>query len=82
MSFSDGEEFFSAAREMQGKYIGSHPVLLRRSTTEIKAVNPRDKRHGKGGKNKNKGGDKDRDKTGAGISKPGSKMKGGLKVLG
>ncbi|CAG8960565.1 hypothetical protein HYFRA_00013388 [Hymenoscyphus fraxineus] len=82
VSFSDGEEFFSAAREMQGKYIGSHPVLLRRSTTEIKAVNPRDKRHGKNGKNKNKGGDKDRDKTGAGVQKAGSKTKGGLKVLG
>ena len=38
VSFSDGDDFFQAARDMQGKYIGSHPVLLRRSTTEIKAV--------------------------------------------
>jgi hypothetical protein len=83
VSFSDGDEFFSAAREMQGKYIGSHPVLLRRSTTDIKAVNPRDKdRHGKNGKNKHRGGGKDRDKTGAGVQKAGSKTKGGLKVLG
>ncbi|KAH8676430.1 hypothetical protein BGZ60DRAFT_402609 [Tricladium varicosporioides] len=84
VSFSDGDEFFSAAREMQGKYIGSHPVLLRRSTTEIKAVNPKDKHgryKGKGG-NKGKGGDKDRDKTGAGVQKAGSKTKGGLRVLG
>jgi hypothetical protein len=81
VSFSDGDEFFSAAREMQGKYIGSHPVLLRRSTTDIKAVNPKD-RHGKNGKNKNRGGGKDRDKTGAGVQKAGSKTKGGLKVLG
>jgi RNA recognition motif-containing protein len=82
VAFSDGDEFFSAAREMQGKYIGSHPVLLRRSTTEIKAVTPKDKRHGKG--NKNKGGNKgkDGDRTGAGVQKPGSKTKGGLKVLG
>lgn len=80
MAFSDGEEFFSAAREMQGKYIGSHPVLLRRSTTEIKAVTPKDRR-GKGNKN-NKNRGKDGDKTGAGVQKAGSKTKGGLKVLG
>ncbi|EKD20696.1 RNP domain protein [Drepanopeziza brunnea f. sp. 'multigermtubi' MB_m1] len=80
VSFSDGDDFFQAARDMQGKYIGSHPVLLRRSTTEIKAVNPRDKnrdKHGKGGKGKGK-----EDKTGAGVQKSGSKTKGGLKVLG
>ncbi|TVY51793.1 putative RNA-binding protein [Lachnellula cervina] len=81
VAFSDGDEFFSAAREMQGKYIGSHPVLLRRSTTEIKAVTPRDNRKGKGNKGKNNKG-KNGDKTGAGVQKPGSKTKGGLKVLG
>jgi hypothetical protein len=80
VSFSDGDDFFQAAKDMQGKYIGSHPVLLRRSTTEIKAVTPRDKRHGKG-KNKGKGNDS-KDKTGAGVNKAGSKTKGGLKVLG
>lgn len=26
VSFSDGDDFFRAAKEMQGKYIGSHPV--------------------------------------------------------
>jgi hypothetical protein len=81
VSFSDGDDFFQAARDMQGKYIGSHPVLLRRSTTEIKAVTPKDKRHGKG-KNKGKGGSDNKDKTGAGVQKAGSKTKGGLKVLG
>lgn len=82
VSFSDGDDFFQAAREMQGKYIGSHPVLLRRSTTEIKVVTPKDNnRHGKG-KNKGKGGNGSKDKTGAGVQKPGSKTKGGLKVLG
>ncbi|KAI9833080.1 MAG: hypothetical protein M1826_000447 [Phylliscum demangeonii] len=40
VSFRDGDEYFAAAREMQGKYIGSHPVLLRRSTTEIRPVAP------------------------------------------
>ncbi len=79
VSFSDGDEFFQAARDMQGKYIGSHPVLLRRSTTEIKAVTPKDNRN----RNKNKGKGKDhKDKTGAGVQKAGSKTKGGLRVLG
>jgi RNA recognition motif-containing protein len=81
VSFSDGDDFFQAARDMQGKYIGSHPVLLRRSTTEIKAVTPKDKKNGKG-KNKGKGGGDNKDKTGAGVQKAGSKTKGGLRVLG
>jgi hypothetical protein len=38
VAFSDSDEYFRAAREMQGKYIGSHPVLLKRSNTEIKPV--------------------------------------------
>jgi hypothetical protein len=80
VSFSDGDDFFQAAREMQGKYIGSHPVIVRRSTTEIKAVTPKDNRKGK---NKGKGNNHDnKDKTGGGIQKPGSKTKGGLRVLG
>lgn len=80
VSFADGDDFFQAAREMQGKYIGSHPVLIKRSTTEIKAVVPKDHRKGKGGKNKGKGGGggvKD-----GGVQKAGQKTKGGLKILG
>lgn len=48
VAFSDGDEYFRAAREMNGKYIGSHPVLLKRSNTEIKPVVVGGKR-GKGG---------------------------------
>lgn len=81
VSFSDGDDFFQAARDMQGKYIGSHPVLLRRSTTEIKAVTPKDHRKGKNNKNKHNNGGGGA-KTGAGVQKAGSKTKGGLKVLG
>ncbi|KAI9800162.1 MAG: hypothetical protein M1833_003489 [Piccolia ochrophora] len=84
VSFSDGEEYFQAAREMQGKYIGSHPVLLRKSTTEIRAVAPGDKKggkFGKGGKGSKQGGDGGA-KTGAGVQKKASKTKGGLRVLG
>lgn len=87
VSFSDGDEFFQAAREMQGKYIGSHPVLIKRSTTEIKAVVPKDERKGKGKWN-NKKNNHDKGKAGGsgvkdgGIQKAGQKTKGGLKILG
>ncbi|KAL9091414.1 MAG: hypothetical protein Q9165_004800 [Trypethelium subeluteriae] len=86
VSFSDGDDFFRAAKEMNGKYIGSHPVLIRRSTTEIKAVNPSSKKNngkgGKRGKNHERGGGS----GGSGVSAAGvskqTKTKGGLKILG
>ena len=79
VSFVDGEEYFQSARDMQGKYIGSHPVLLRKSTTEIRPTVPQDKRkNGKGGK----GGGGGKGGTGAGVQKKQGKTKGGLKVLG
>ena len=86
VSFSDGDDYFKAAREMQGKYIGSHPVLLRRAMTEVRPVTV-----GKGGKKGGNGG------SGAGGSQGGGagggktksdgvkkhgKTKGGLKILG
>ena len=83
VSFSDGEEYFQAAREMQGKYIGSHPVLLRRSTTEIRPVVPGNKKggkYGRGGKGGHHG--EGNNKTGAGVQKKSNKTKGGLRVLG
>ncbi|KAH0608152.1 uncharacterized protein H6S33_002204 [Morchella sextelata] len=49
VAFSDGDEYFRAAREMNGKYIGSHPVLLKRSNTEIKPVVVGGARKGKEG---------------------------------
>ena len=67
VSFSDGDEYFAAGREMQGKYIGSHPVLLKRSNTEVRPevggghhrhqhhqrgdVGSKNGKHGRGGKN-------------------------------
>ena len=77
VSFADGEEYFQAARDMQGKYIGSHPVLLRKSTTEIRPTVPQD-RKGKGGKGSGGG----KGNGGGGIQKKQAKTKGGLKVLG
>jgi len=80
VSFSQGDDYFNAAREMQGKYIGSHPVLIKKSTTEIRPTVPKDKKKGgKGGKGGNYGSS---DKTGSGVQKKQSKTKGGLKVLG
>ncbi|KAF2083674.1 RNA-binding domain-containing protein, partial [Saccharata proteae CBS 121410] len=98
VSFSNGDDYFQAARDMNGKYIGSHPVLIKRSTTEIKATVPKDHRknnkHGKGGgKDRNGGGGGGNGahgganvgggaNTGAGVKKSSNKTRGGLKILG
>lgn len=89
VSFSDGDDYFKAAREMQGKYIGSHPVLLRRAMTEVRPVS-NDRKDKKGKKNGYGGGkDKTQSQSGAGGGKPkGDGVKkqgytrGGLKILG
>ncbi|KAF2877844.1 hypothetical protein BDV95DRAFT_588867 [Massariosphaeria phaeospora] len=57
VSFSSTDDFFRAAKEMNGKYIGSHPVLIKRANSEVKATTKRDDKHGKNhrnNKNKNK----------------------------
>ncbi|KAI1755295.1 RNA-binding domain-containing protein [Xylaria castorea] len=100
VSFSDPDEFFAAAKEMNGKYIQSHPVVVRKSTTEIKPQIVKDKHHGgKWNKNKNKnnknrsgngsgaGGREDNFEphlgpAGGGVTKPGTKNKDGLRILG
>ena len=82
VSFVDGEEYFQAARDMQGKYIGSHPVLLRKSTTEIRPTVPKDqKKNGKWTKG-NSNGMRGGGHVGNGIQKKQTKVKGGLRVLG
>lgn len=87
VSFSNGDEYFTAGRDMQGKYIGSHPVLLKRSKTEVKPerVNLGNNKHGKHGQH-GKGGAGGAGGHGkvqhGGINKKQPKMKGGLKVLG
>jgi len=94
ISFSDGEEYFQAGRDMEGKYIGSHPVQIKRSNTEIRPVVQKDKNLAKGGKNGkfakggqgrangSEGGANLHASTGAGVQKKQSKTKGGLRVLG
>lgn len=96
VSFSDPDDFFQAAKEMNGKYIQSHPVVIRKSTTEIKPVSAKDDRHK--GKNFKKGGHKSGSgngagkneggylphlgPTGGGIVRPGKTNKNGVKFLG
>lgn len=90
VSFFDGEQGFKAAREMVGKYIGSHPVTIQRSKTDLKPVAQKDKYKGKGKNNKNNRNDKKEKKqddplrahTGAVIEKKPVKNPGGYKVIG
>ncbi|KAJ9296219.1 hypothetical protein DTO271G3_5360 [Paecilomyces variotii] len=84
VSFSDGDDYLKAAREMQGKYIGSHPVLLRRATTEVRPVaNAKlGKKGGARGHGGNQGGSAGSTKVKHDGVKKQSKTKGGLKILG
>ncbi|PWY91892.1 RNA-binding domain-containing protein [Aspergillus sclerotioniger CBS 115572] len=81
VSFSDGDDYFKAAREMQGKYIGSHPVLLRRATTEVRPVSntKNGKKHGSGG---GSGGGAGSGKVKHDGVKKHGKTKGGLRIIG
>ncbi|VVT54994.1 uncharacterized protein SAPINGB_P004366 [Magnusiomyces paraingens] len=38
VAFSDPKDYFRAFKEMNGKYVGNHPIQLRKATTEIKPV--------------------------------------------
>ena len=83
VSFSGGDDYFRAAREMQGKYIGSHPVLIKRAMTEVKPSTVAQQQHGKKGKNGAGGYNGGHGKTEyGGVQKKLPKTKGGLKVLG
>ena len=96
VSFSDADDFFQAAKEMNGKYIQSHPVVVRKANTEIKASNAKEKggRNSKNNKkNHNKSGHGGNGghgsyephlgpASGAGVTKPGQKTKNGLRLLG
>lgn len=91
VSFTDGEQGFKAAREMVGKYIGSHPVTIQRSKTDLRPTVHKDNRnqkgkHGKGNREKAKGvrsqDDPLRTNTGAHIEKKPVRNPAGMKILG
>lgn len=75
VSFSDGDDYFRAARDMAGKYIGSHPVTIKKANTDVRPTNVKQNKKGKGsgGHGKVQHG---------GIDKKQPKTKGGLKILG
>ncbi|KAG5979843.1 hypothetical protein E4U55_004712 [Claviceps digitariae] len=54
VSFSDADDFFNAAKTMNGQYIQSHPVIVKKANTDIKAVNVKDKKSGRNNRNNNK----------------------------
>ena len=51
VSFSDTDDYFRAFKEMNNKYIGSHPVTIKRATSEVKAVTKKEDKHQTRGKN-------------------------------
>ncbi|TPX16751.1 uncharacterized protein E0L32_003692 [Thyridium curvatum] len=54
VSFSDPDDFFQAAKEMNGKYIQSHPVTVSKAKTEIRVSSVRDDKRGKKNDHRNK----------------------------
>lgn len=77
VSFSDGDDYFRAAREQNGKYVGSHPIIVKKAVTDVRASTQKTSNHK--GKGRSGGHEKVQND---GISKKQSKTKGGLKVLG
>ncbi|KAK0753925.1 hypothetical protein B0T18DRAFT_313259 [Schizothecium vesticola] len=100
VSFSDPDDFFQAAKEMNGKYIQSHPVVVHKAKTEVKPVvlkddrrNHKNKKKDRSDKKKSGSGGGAQDgaaayephlgpMSGGGVTKPGQKTRGGLKLLG
>lgn len=89
VSFKDGELGFKAAREMVGKYIGSHPVTIQRSKADLRPqkVKENNFHRGRNNKNKNKKDDKAKEdplraNTGAHIEKKPVRNPAGYKMLG
>ncbi|KAF2157899.1 RNA-binding domain-containing protein [Myriangium duriaei CBS 260.36] len=93
VSFSDADDYFQAAKDMNGKYIGSHPVLIRRAETEIKLSNKKsqqksnnhNKGKGPGGAGGSSGLKKDAvlgPQSGQGVQKKSQKVESKYKVLG
>ncbi|KAK6454054.1 uncharacterized protein RJT20DRAFT_65540 [Scheffersomyces xylosifermentans] len=44
VAFADANDYFQAFKEMNGKYIGQHPVQLKRAETQIKATKSKKRR--------------------------------------
>jgi len=85
VSFSDPDDYFQAAKEMNGKYIQSHPVTVTRAKTEIRTTTVKEKdKNKKHNQNKNREGPYEPNLGpihGSGVQKS-QKKKNGLKLLG
>ncbi|EXJ95244.1 hypothetical protein A1O1_00364 [Capronia coronata CBS 617.96] len=77
VSFANGDDYFRAAREQNGKYVGSHPIVVKKAMTDVRPStlkqNNQKGKGGAGGHNKVQH---------SGVNKKQPKTKGGLKVLG
>jgi len=90
VSLADADDFFNAAKEMNGKYIGSHPVLVRKAETEIKTANKKDdprkkwNNKNKSGHGGGKGGQNDplKPAAGGGVQKKTQQVATKYKLLG
>jgi hypothetical protein len=89
VEFEEGEQGFKAARDMVGKYIGSHPVTIQRAKTDVRPAVKKDKDRHRGKNNHGKSKDSKSEKgplkahTGAGVEKKTAKGPApGLKLLG
>ncbi|KIY01599.1 uncharacterized protein Z520_03151 [Fonsecaea multimorphosa CBS 102226] len=77
VSFADGDDYFRAARDMNGKYVGSHPIVVKKAVTDVRPTTAKQSGH------KGKGGAGGHGKVEhGGVHKKQPKTKGGLKVLG
>lgn len=91
VSFANTDDYFRAAKEMEGKYIGSHPVRIKRANTEIQATTKKDdkhKQHNKANNKKAAAGPANTVISGAptynysGVQKASGKKSGGPRILG
>ena len=54
VAFRDPEDYFKAFKQMNNKYIGNHPVQLRKATTDVKPTTTGDKKKHHGANNNEK----------------------------
>ncbi|KAL8350563.1 hypothetical protein RB601_001116 [Gaeumannomyces tritici] len=67
VAFADPDDFFQAAKEMNGKYIQSHPVTIKKAKDDIVPKNLKEDKRNNGGKNKRHSGNRGGSGSGAGA---------------
>lgn len=65
VAFADPDDFFQAAKEMNGKYIQSHPVTIKKAKDDIVRKNVKEDKRNNGGKNNKHGGNRGGSGSGA-----------------